>query len=83
MKKQSARAEMERTQDFTLSWAPDRPGPYHLIVRQQWNFNPQNAATEVEDFRVDLREVRALELVIRPDLVRGQALASISRSAVG
>jgi hypothetical protein len=74
---------MERTQEFTLSWAPDRAGPYHLIVRQQWNFNPQNATTEVEDYRVDLHGVRALELVIRPDLSRGQGLASLARWAVG
>jgi hypothetical protein len=74
---------MERTQEFALSWAPDRPGPYHLIVRQQWNFNPENATTEIEDFHVDLREVRALELVIRPDLGRGRALASLARWAVG
>jgi hypothetical protein len=39
--------KMERTQEFTLSWAPDRAGPYHLIVRQQWNFNPQNATAQV------------------------------------
>lgn len=75
-------SSMERTQEFTLSWAPDRSGPYHLIVRQQWNFNPRNAATEIEDYRVDLREVRALELVIRPDLGREQATASIARWAV-
>lgn len=75
--------EMERTQEFALSWAPDRPGPYHLIVRQQWNFNPQNATAEIEDYRVDLHKVRALELVIRPDLSGGQALASIARWAIG
>jgi len=74
--------DQERTHEFTLSWAPQRPGPYHLIVRQQWNFNPQNATTEVEDLRVDLRSVRALELVIRPDVGRGQALASIGHWAV-
>lgn len=77
-----AESKVERTQEFSLSWAPDRTGPYQLIVRQQWNFNPQNAATEVEDYRVDLREVRGLELVIRPDLSRGQALASIARWAI-
>jgi hypothetical protein len=76
-------SKVERTQEFTLSWAPDRTGPYHLIVRQQWNFNPQNATTEIEDYRVDLREVRALELVIRPDLSRGQPVASLARWAVG
>jgi hypothetical protein len=52
-------------------------------VQQQWNFNPQNATTEVEDYRVELHGVRALELVIRPDLSRGQGLASLARWAVG
>jgi hypothetical protein len=74
--------QQERTHEFTLSWAPNPHGPYHLIVRQQWTFNPQNATEELEDYRVDLRDVRALELVIRPDLGRGQAWASITRWAV-
>jgi hypothetical protein len=76
-------SRVERTQEFTLSWAPDRPGPYHLIVRQQWNFNPQNATTEIEDYQVDLRAVDALELVIEPDLGREQASASLARWAIG
>lgn len=77
-----AEPKVERTQEFTLSWASNRPGPYHLIVRQQWNFNPHNAMQEIEDYRVDLREVRALELVIRPDLAREQAAASMACWAV-
>ena len=74
--------DLERTHEFALSWAPSKPGPYHLIVRQQWNFNPQNSTEEVEDYQVNLHAVRALELVIRPDVGRGQALASLTRWAV-
>jgi hypothetical protein len=74
--------DLERTHEFALSWAPSKPGPYHLIVRQQWNFNPQNSTEEIEDYQVNLHGVRALELVIRPDVGRGQALASLTRWAV-
>ncbi len=72
----------ERTHEFTLSWAPSRHGPYQPIVRQQWNFNPQSASSESEDYTVNLPAVRALELVIRPDIGRGQALASLAHWAV-
>ena len=60
---------VERTQEFALRWADSQTGPYREIVRQQWNFNPRNSTMEVEDYRVDLRDVLALELTIDPDLV--------------
>jgi hypothetical protein len=69
---------IERTQQFTLRWADTQTGPFRKIVRQQWNFNPQSSTTEVEDYRVDLHHVLALELVIDPDLGRNQAVAAIA-----
>ena len=70
--------QVERTQQFTLRWADSQTGPYREIVRQQWNFNPRNSTMEVEDYRVDLRDVLALELTIDPDLGKNQAFAGLA-----
>ncbi len=69
--------EVERTQQFTLSWADTQTAPFREIVRQQWNFNPRTSTEEVEDYRVDLTHVLALELTIDPDLGKGQAYAAL------
>src|SRR2546423_1913333 len=50
-----------RTQQFTLSWSESHTGTGQEIVRQQWNFSPGGATTEVEDYTVNLDGVRALE----------------------
>jgi len=70
--------QVERTQQFTLRWAESQTGPYSEIVRQQWNFNPRNSTMEVEDYRVDLHHVLALELTIEPDLGKNQAFAALA-----
>jgi hypothetical protein len=61
-------AEVERTQEFSLSWSSAEGDPLHEIVRQQWNFSPAGSNSEVEDYQVDLHGVSALQLVINPDL---------------
>jgi hypothetical protein len=71
-------SEIERTQQFTLSWADTQTAPFREIVRQQWNFNPRTSTDEVEDYRVDLSHVVALELTIDPDLGKGQAYAALA-----
>jgi hypothetical protein len=48
------------------------------IVRQQWNFSPAGATSEVEDYEVDLDGVSALELAIKPDLTRREAPATLA-----
>ena len=70
--------QVERTQQFTLRWADSQTGPYREILRQQWNFNPRNSTTEVEDYKVDLHHVLALELTIDPDLGKNQAFAALA-----
>jgi hypothetical protein len=70
--------QLERTQQFTLRWANSQTGTYREIVRQQWNFNPQNSMMEMEDYKVDLHHVLALELTIDPDLGKNQALAEVA-----
>jgi XRCC1 N terminal domain len=69
--------ETTRTQEFVLRWSPDGPERFREIVRQQWNFSPPATAREVEEYRVELSDVAALELTIVPDISGGAARASL------
>ncbi len=70
--------ESERTQEFTISWSSAAGGPSKEIVRQQFNFSPAGSTTEMEDYTIDLEDVSVLELAIRPDLSRREAVASLA-----
>jgi hypothetical protein len=70
--------EIERTQEFLLRWWPEKDGPAREIVRQQFNFSPQGATTEAEDYHVDVDGVRILELTINPEIGRGTAIATLA-----
>jgi hypothetical protein len=67
-----------RTQEFVLRWSPDAGRSFHDVVRQQYTFSPEGATTELEDLRVTLAAVTALELTIVPDQGRGEACASLA-----
>lgn len=69
--------ETARTQEFVLRWSPDGGISYKEIVRQQWNFSPNETNREVEEYQVDLSNVTALELIIVPNLNGGAARASL------
>ena len=70
--------EIERTQEFLLRWWPEKDGLAREIVRQQFNFSPQGATTETEDFHVHVDGVRILELTINPDIGGGTAIATLA-----
>ena len=70
--------EVPRTQEFTLQWAAEPGGPFKEIVRQQWNFSPQGATSEIEDYQVNLHNVSVLELEVKPDLTPSKACASLT-----
>jgi hypothetical protein len=70
-------AENTRTQEFVLRWSAGTEPPFQEIVRQQWNFSPPSAVRETEDYAVELSGVKALELVIVPDITSGAARASL------
>jgi len=70
--------ELERTQEFTIRWSSAEGGPPKEVVRQQWNFSPASSTSEVEDYQLSLDRVSALELAIRPDLIREDAPASLA-----
>jgi hypothetical protein len=71
--------EHERTQEFVLRWSPDGGQSYREIVRQQYNFSSPGAASEIEDYEVNLDGVTMLELRIVPDISNGNAPASLAQ----
>ncbi|HYZ71858.1 MAG TPA: hypothetical protein VE641_02190 [Chthoniobacterales bacterium] len=70
--------EAERTQQFTLQWSKDKTDELRPLFQQQWNFSPSGSTNEVEDYEVDLDGVCMLQLVIDPDIARGQMVASLA-----
>ena len=76
-------ADCERTQEFILRWSSESGGSATEIVRQQWNFSPTGSTTEIEHYVVDLDAVSVLELAIRPDLRRPEAVASLASLRLG
>jgi hypothetical protein len=72
-------ATVARSQEFVLAWSGDKEQALCEIVRQQWNFSPDGATTEVEDYRVQLEAVTVLQLAIDPDVGRGAVVASLAR----
>ena len=71
-------ADCQRTQEFVLRWSSGSGGSATEIVRQQWNFSPTGSTTEIERYDVvDLDAVSVLELAIRPDLGRPDAVATL------
>lgn len=70
-----------RTQELAIAWSADG-AEYREVVRQQWNFSPDGATRELEDYRVQLETVLALRITIRPDVGGRDATASIARLRV-
>ena len=68
----------DRLQEFTIRWLAPNGGQPKEIVRQQWNFNNRGSTSELEDYEVNLDDVSALELVIKPDLTNNEALATLA-----
>jgi hypothetical protein len=69
----------QRTQEYVLRWSADGGQSFKDIVRQQWNFNPDNSTSETEEHLVDLSEVDMLELIITPDIGDKHAVASLAK----
>jgi hypothetical protein len=78
-----AETAAQRTQEFVLRWSSDAGRSFQDIVRQQYTFSPDGATSELEDFRVSLAPVTALELTIVPDQGRGVACASLAEWRIG
>jgi hypothetical protein len=74
--------DQARTQEFTLSWSSRRGEQHRTIVRQQFNFSPTGATTEVEDYQVDLPAAKVLQLRIVPDINGTPAVARVTEFLV-
>ena len=68
-----------RTQEFVLLWRMDNETTFREILRQQYHFSPPLTTREVEDYAVDLKQLKALELKIIPDISGGVACAKLTR----
>jgi hypothetical protein len=53
-----------RTQEFVLRWSPTVDGSSRESLRQQYHFSLSGATEEIEDCRVELEDVVALEITI-------------------
>ncbi len=71
--------EQARTQEFVLRWLPAGEASFREIVRQQYHFSPPGTTREVEDYGVELNEVKALELRIVPDISGREAWAKLEK----
>jgi hypothetical protein len=71
--------ERARTQEFELHWLPSGDEHSQDILRQQYTFSPPETIEEVENYRVNLKDVAALELKIVPDISGGSARASLAQ----
>jgi hypothetical protein len=71
--------EQARTQEFVLRWLAEGQQSPREIVRQQYTFTPPATNQEIEDYRVKLNGVTALELEIVPDISGGDASASLAQ----
>ena len=67
-----------RTQEFVLRWSPTADGSSRDIVRQQYHFSPSGATEEIEEYRVELEDVVALEVTIVPNISGGDGYASLA-----
>jgi len=71
--------ELSRTQEFVLLWRMDNEDFFREILRQQYHFSPPHSFQEIENFTVDLKQLKALELRIIPDISGGEACAKLRR----
>jgi hypothetical protein len=71
--------EMSRTQEFVLLWRRDKDDFFREILRQQYNFSQPLTTREIENISVDLKQVKALELRVIPDISGGEAWAKLTR----
>jgi hypothetical protein len=71
--------EQSRTQEFILLWRMDNEDFFREILRQQYHFSPPHSAQETENYTVDLKQLKVLELRIIPDISGGEACAKLTR----
>jgi hypothetical protein len=74
----SSEFAQSRTQEMTV-WASLRRGEQHReVVRQQFNFSPHGATTEIEDYELNLDAVSSLQLRVVPCIDGCRAVARVT-----
>ncbi|MDP3876224.1 MAG: carbohydrate-binding protein [Methylobacter sp.] len=71
--------QQSRTQQFVLRWLMDKDSAYREIVRQQYHFSPPNTTREIEHYTVNLKQLKALELTIIPNISGGEVCATLKQ----
>ena len=78
----SSELESSRTQEMTV-WASLHRGERHReVLRQQFNFSPNGATQQVEQYAVQLEDVSTIQLRIVPSIDGRQAVARVSELRV-
>jgi hypothetical protein len=78
----SSEVEQARTQEMTI-WASSHRGERHReLLRQQFNFSPNGATEEVEDYALQLDDVSAIQLRIVPSIDGRPAVARVSEMRI-
>lgn len=70
--------EVSRTQEVQLSVSSDGGKTYQELVRQEFNFSPDGATWECEDWAVGELNVTHLRLLIKPDKGRKDLFAKLT-----
>ena len=68
------------THEFALSWIGSEGE--REIVRQQFNFAEGGASREVEEYRVELRQIESLHFRITPDISGAAIVASLRQCQI-
>ena len=73
----SSEIKQERTQEITV-WASLNRGEQHReLLRQQFNFSPNGATEEIEEYAARLEDVSAIQLRVVPSTDGRRAVARI------
>jgi hypothetical protein len=73
----SSEIEQDRTQEITV-WASLNRGEQHReLLRQQFNFSPNGATEEIEEYAPRLAAVSAIQLRVVPSIDGRKAVARI------
>jgi hypothetical protein len=70
--------DYSHTQEFVLRWSMDND-TVHEILRQQYHFSPPDTTSEIEDYAVNLPQLKLFELVINPDISNDKAFANLKQ----
>jgi hypothetical protein len=70
--------EQSRTQEMTVWASVHRGEEHHEVLRQQFNFSPDGATEEVEEYSLNLHAVSAIHLRIIPSVDGAPAVVRVN-----